>query len=144
MNLVSPTLRRIIFPLRVKIGLEVDKRGWLYPISQDAVALHFTAFALEGLVYRMADREDNTTSTAAMLHFEKGMRLLRERLLGTDDDLKVSDSTISVVLKLAFTAHFEGDHQSAKHHIEGLRKMMDLRGGPGVFRGTELILESLR
>lgn len=126
------------------MGLEVDKHGWLYPISQDAVALHFTAFALEGLVYRLAQGGHNTTSTTAMLHFEKGMRLLRERLLGTDDDLKVSDSTISVVLKLAFTAHLQGDHESAIHHIEGLRKMMDLRGGPRAFRGTELILESLR
>lgn len=137
-------MRSIIFPLRVKIGLEVDKQGWLYPISQDAVALHFTAFALEGLVYRLAQDGGNVTSTAAMLHFEKGMRLLRERLSGTHDSLKVSDSTISVVLKLAFIAHLEGDHQSAKHHVDGLRKMMDLRGGPGAFKGTELILESLR
>lgn len=96
--------------------------------------LHFTAFALEGLVYRLTQGGDNTASTTAMLHFEKGIRLLRERLLGTDDNLKVSRPTISVVLKLALAAHLEGDHQSSLHHVEGLRRMMDLRGGLRIFR----------
>lgn len=135
MDLVSPAATRVVFPLRVMIGLEKDQSEWLYPIARDAVALHITAFAMEGFVDSVLHRRDKITNPAAMLHFEKGLKLLRARLLGTDDDSKVSDSTISVVWELANTVHFDGDHQTAKHHMEGPRRTMDLRGGPDVFRG---------
>ena len=80
----------------------------------------------------------------AMLHFKKGLRLLRERLMGEDNEIKISDSTISVVLKLASAALFEGDYQTSKYHMEGLRRMVGLRGGLDVFKGTELLVEMLR
>jgi hypothetical protein len=79
-----------------------------------------------------------------MLHLRKGLRLLRERLLGEDDDKKVSDSTIGIVLKLAVAAHFIGDYQVFKQHMEGLRKMVDLRGGLDVFKGKQVLVEMLR
>lgn len=79
-------------------------------------------------------QEKNNANPAAMLHFHKGMRLLQERLLGEDDDTKISDSTTSVVVKLASAAHFNGNHEAARKHMEGLRKMVDLRGGLGIFR----------
>ncbi len=79
-----------------------------------------------------------------MLHFQKGVRPLRHRLLGDDDEIKVSDSTMGVVLKLAGVAHFDGDDNSARHHMKGLRKMVDLRGGLDVFKGRIFLTEMLR
>ena len=134
----------IMFPLMVVIGFPGDNNESLFPIPSDAAALHITAFAVEGFIDRILRRQENNTNPAAMLHFQKGLRLLRGRLLGEDETLKVSDSTISVVLKLANVTHFNGDYQASKQHMEGLRKMVDLRGGMDVFRGTQVLIDMLR
>jgi hypothetical protein len=144
MNAVSAIAMRIIFPLVMTIGFQADNKEWLYLIGIDAAALHITAFAVEGFIDRILRRQENSINPAAMLHFHTGLRLLRERLLGEDDEMKVSDSTISVVSKLAGVAHFNGDYQAAKQHMEGLRKMVDLRGGLDVFKGKHLLVEILR
>lgn len=99
---------------------------------------------MEEFIDRVLYRRDHTVNPVAMLHFKKGLRLLRERLMGEDNEIKISDSTISVVLKLASAALFEGDYQTSKHHMEGLRRMVGLRGGLDVFKGTELLVEMLR
>lgn len=101
------------------------------------------AFAVQGFIDRVLRRQGNL-NPVAILHFQKGLRLLRERLLGDDDQTKISDSTMSVVLKLASVAQFDGDYETSKQHMEGLRKMVDLRGGLDVFEGTPLLLEMLR
>jgi hypothetical protein len=135
---------KVIFPLMVAIGFQADNKESLYPIVLDAAALHITAFAVEGFIDRVLRRQENGINPAAMLHFQRGLRLLRERLLGEDDEIKISDSTIGVVLKLASAAHFDGDYQASKQHMEGLRKMVDLRGGLDVFKGNRLQMEMLR
>lgn len=99
---------------------------------------------MDGFVDRVLRRQENSRNLVAMLHFQKGLMILRERLLGDNDEAKVSDSTMGVVMKLASVAHFNGDYQASKHHMEGLRQMVDLRGGLGVFRGTQLLVEILR
>lgn len=144
MTQVSTVSMRVMFPLIMAIGFEADNKEWLYLIGLDAAALHISAFAVEGFIDRILRRQENSINLAAMLHFQKGLRLLRERLLGEDDETKVSDSTIGVVLKLASAAHFNGDYQASKQHMEGLRKMVDLRGGLDVFKGKHLLVEMLR
>lgn len=135
---------RVVFPLKAAIGFRADPKESFYPIGVDAAALHITAFAVEGFIARVLRRQENSINPAAMLHFQKGLRLLRQRLLGEDDETKFSDSTISVVLKLASTAHFDGDYHASTRHMEGLRKMVDLRGGLDVFKGNRLLAEMWR
>lgn len=135
---------RITFPLLMAIGLDADNKDFVYLLGLDAAALHITAFAMDGFVDRVLRRQENSRNLVAMLHFQKGLMILRERLLGDNDEAKVSDSTMGVVMKLASVAHFNGDYQASKHHMEGLRQMVDLRGGLGVFRGTQLLVEILR
>ena len=134
---------KVIFPLMVSIGFHSDVRGSLYPIVHDAATLHITAFAVDGFVSRVLRRE-SSYNAAATLHLLRGMKLLRERLLGSDDMLKISDSTMSAVLKLASTAHFDGDSGAAKLHIQGLRNIVFLRGGLDMFRDTKFLMEMLR
>ncbi|CAM1503332.1 Fc.00g081080.m01.CDS01 [Cosmosporella sp. VM-42] len=141
---VTPAVLRVIFPLKVAMGWQADNKEWLYPMARDAVSLHITAFAMESFFDRVLRRQENSVSPSAMLHLEKGLRILSERLLGEDDETKLSDSTISVVLKLAVAAHFNVDYQAAKQHMKGLRKMVDLRGGLHAFEGTELLVEMWR
>jgi hypothetical protein len=135
---------RIIFPLMVAIGFQADDKESFYPIALDAAALHMTVFAVEGFIDRILRGQENSDNPAAMLHFQKALRLLRERLLSEDYKTKISDSTIWVVLKLASTAHFDGDYHNSKQHMEGLRKMVVLRGGLDTFKGNKILMEMLR
>ncbi|KAJ4020312.1 hypothetical protein NW761_012548 [Fusarium oxysporum] len=141
---VTPFARKVIFPLKVAIGLQEENNEGHYPIARDAVGLHITAFAVESFIDRVIRHRENIINLAALLHFQKGLTLLKERLLGEDEELKISDPTISVVLKLAEAAHFDGDYQTSKQHMQGLRKMVDLRGGIYVFRGKALEVGMLR
>ncbi|KAI0135839.1 hypothetical protein F4814DRAFT_38297 [Daldinia grandis] len=140
---VTTVSRKVTFPLRAAISFDGDNEGWNSPFGRDAVALHIMAFAVQGFIDRVLRRQDNL-NPAAILHLQKGLGLLRERLLADDDETKISNSTMSVVLKLASVAHFDGDYKASKQHMEGLRKMVDLRGGLDVFKGTSLLLEMLR
>ncbi|KAI2602160.1 hypothetical protein GGR54DRAFT_625575 [Hypoxylon sp. NC1633] len=140
---VSTVAGRIVFPLKAAIGFSADSTEWNSPFGLDIATLHITAFAVQGFIDKVLRRE-GSLNPAAIRHLQKGLTILRGRLLGDDDDIKISDSTIGVVLKLASTAHFDGDYQVSKQHIEGLRKMIDLRGGLGVLRGKRLLAEVLR
>jgi hypothetical protein len=135
---------KVMYPLMAATGFLAGNNDWLYPVELDAVSLHINAFAVEGFIDKVLRRQGNYMGTAAMLHFHKGVRLLQERLLGEDDEPKLSDSTRSVVLKLAGAAHFDGDYQAAKQHMEGLRKIVDLRGGMNAFKDSKLLIEMLR
>lgn len=143
-NPVSAIAMRVIFPLMAAIGFHADNIQSLYPLVQDAATLHITAWAVEGFIDRILRRHDNIVNPAAMLHFQKGLRILRERLLSNNDAARLSDSTISVVLKLANAAHFDGDYEASRQHMEGLRKIVDLRGGLDTFKGNKLLSEMLR
>jgi hypothetical protein len=134
----------IMFPLMAAIGFQADNRERLYPLTSDVIALHITAFSIDGFINRVLRHQEDAVNPVAMLHFQKALRLLRYRLLGDDDEIKVSDSTIGVVLKLASAAHFDGDDNAAGQHMEGLRKMVELRGGVNVFKGRIFLTEILR
>ena len=135
---------KIVFPLHVAIGLQADSKEWLNLIGTDPAALHLTAFAVEGFADCIL-RGQESISPTAMMHYEKGTRLLRQRLLSEDDDGdKICDATIACVLKLASATHFNGDYHQSRHHMAGLSRMVDLRGGLKVFQGTYLLVEMAR
>ncbi|OTA82011.1 hypothetical protein M434DRAFT_17168 [Hypoxylon sp. CO27-5] len=141
---VSSVAMKIIFPLITAIDYPRDNKGWIPLFGRDAAALHITAFAIQCFVDKVLRRQKNIINPPAIQHLQRGLKLLRERLLAEDDEIKISDSTIGLVLKLASTANFDGDHRTSKQHMEGLRKMVDLRGGLDVLRDKTLLVEMLR
>ena len=54
--------------------------------------------------------------------------------------------TVSVVLALAIHAHTTGECETARHHMAGLRRLVDMRGGLAAFRGFhgKILIEMLR
>ncbi|OIW23440.1 hypothetical protein CONLIGDRAFT_637397 [Coniochaeta ligniaria NRRL 30616] len=85
------------------------------------------------------------TSQRALPHFVKTLKLLRERLARDDDQARLSDTTAAAVMGIAGHALLTRDVKSAKHHIEGLCKIVGLRGGVATFRdSSKLLLEILR
>lgn len=133
---------KVIFPLLAAIGLRVDPSKRMYPI-QDIAALHITASAIEEFMHKVL-RGKQGSSPQAMLHYQKGLGILRSRFSSNDDEAKVTNSTISAVLKLATISHFNGDYPETSHHMQGVRKIVDLRGGLETFADTELRSEIMR
>lgn len=88
-------------------------------------------------------RHDKIGQTA-MRYLHKGPVLLRERLPDDDDILKISDPTVSVVAKLESATHMNGEHLTARKQMEGLRRMLDLRGGIQTFLKTDLLVGMVR
>lgn len=115
-----------------------------FPLGLDAVGLHVTVFAVDGFIDKILRQQTDYHSPLAILHFQKGLRMLRERLSGDDAESKTSDATIGAVQKLASAAHFDGDYEASKQHIEGIHQMIDLRGGLQAFKSSGLLLEVLR
>ena len=125
------------------IGNQVDNHRWIHLCTTDAAALHVTAFSVEGFIDVCLHQREQA-NPAAMVHFQKGLALLSERLAGSDEKLKTTDATIGVVLKLAASAHFAGDLQAERQHMIGVRKMVGSRGGLDAFRNNSLLFEILR
>lgn len=128
----------------VAIGFQAYPKESIDSIVSDAAGLHIMAFAVEEFINRVFRHNKNCVNPAAMLHLQKGLKILRERLLGEDEKIKISDSTIGVVVKLAGAAHFNGDYHISTQHMNGLRKMVDLRGGLDVVKDNKLRTEMLR
>ena len=77
-------------------------------------------------------------------HLVKTLQLLRERISQADKAM-LTDSTAAVVLVLTVHAYMAGELESARQHMNGLRKIVDLRGGVASFQeNSKLLLEILR
>jgi hypothetical protein len=135
---VSTSAMRIIFPLLTELGFHGAGNDWLYPVGRDVAALHINAFAIQSFIDRvLCGRE---VDVGATVHYQKGLKLLQQRLGGEDEEAKICDDTMGAILKLATAALFEGDGDVARGHMRGLRKMIDLRGGLGAFRDNPKLL----
>lgn len=93
-------------------------------ISQHPGLLHSTLFATQAF-------HDLTVSHAygptARRHLAKALRHLQIRL--DDQQQAVELSTTAIVASLAMAAVLTGDHETAAKHMDGLKKIVDLRGG---------------
>ncbi|RYP02083.1 hypothetical protein DL764_005964 [Monosporascus ibericus] len=119
----SSIAKQTLFPLESCIAFERREELWIEPLAFDPAYLH-------ALIFSTHDYFDTV--------------LLRERLLHEDDQARLSTTTISVVLTLAAHAHFIGESESAKHHLQGLHKIVNLRGGVTAFKdNAKLLIEML-
>lgn len=136
----------LMFPLLIELGFQPEGKAWHYPIGQDAAAFHINAFAIQSFIDRVLRRQsEDMVNPVATLHYQKGLKLIRERLVGDDEEAKISDATIGVVLKLASAAQFGGHAEIAQQHMYGLWQMMNLRGGVRVYQDNpKLLVETWR
>ena len=144
-NPVSSVAKRATVPLEVCIFFDKEDRTLFEPLKFDAAYLHAAALGTHTYIGLMLSRGDQNRVQCTSPHFSRALRLLRERLLSSDEQTKVSDPTILVVIALALHARMIGDYESARHHMHGLHKMVDLRGGIAVVRhNTKLAMEIFR
>ncbi|KAN0110647.1 hypothetical protein V8E51_007034 [Hyaloscypha variabilis] len=110
---------------------------WNDQLALDAPLLQSVIFMVQ-TYFDLAGGRNNTSSSQIHL---KTLQLLRQKLSFGDEKAKLADPTVFVVVNLAIHAHISGEHKSAKHHLEGIRRIVELRGGLGEFTQTKLLIE---
>jgi hypothetical protein len=117
-----------------------DHGQWVEYLAYDQSYVHSVLFATQAFFdYVQTGRFGDKT----LRHLNKTLSTLRQRLL--HDELATSDSTISIVLTLAMMADILDDAEATKNHIQGLHKLVTLRGGIlGLSDNNELQSKVLR
>ncbi|KAJ6257178.1 hypothetical protein Dda_8064 [Drechslerella dactyloides] len=146
----SQTSKEILFPLATCFAFDRENKTWWVALTVDPAYLNATAFVTSAYssVIHSGGKTSATgrqLSAAGTMHFVKTLRMVRERLASDNQELLLSDGTIFVILMLAMYAMLSGDGATAFHHVEGLRRIVKLRGGIRSFRSNEkLLIELLR
>lgn len=88
--------------------------------------MHSVIFSVESFLDKRLRRQSSATS----FHFMTTLQMLQQRLHdNTQLQSSTSDSTIMTVISLGLAAEFIGDGPTAEAHMQGLAKMVQLRGG---------------
>ncbi|KAI0385753.1 hypothetical protein F5Y04DRAFT_244576 [Hypomontagnella monticulosa] len=146
----SAMAKGALFPLESCIAFGPKETKWMEALTLDAAYLHAMAFSAHAYFEMLPGRNtplppQHPASTRS--HVLKTLRLLRERIEtpGHDAVLATTFSTAAIVLCLAFHAHVMGEHDTAMHHMLGLRKIVDLKGGlSSLADNVKLVVEILR
>lgn len=132
------------WPLAPCIAFSKVKGAWLEPIAHDAAYLHMLVSFVH-LISSIQGRSSGTTTHQEVVHHQKALGLLRQRLIGPDEVAKTTDHTIIVVMGMATYAVVQGDHTTASHHMQGLRQLVHIRGGLSTFwKHPKLLIELIR
>ncbi|OAP63908.1 hypothetical protein AYL99_03135 [Fonsecaea erecta] len=141
----SSLARQATVPLEQCIAFNNKERVLVGPMASDAAFLHATALGTHAYVELMRGRGDQNALQTMSPHFPKALQLLRERLDSTDEELKIANPTMMVVIALALYARMIGDYDMAKNHMEGLREIINCRGGIiTIIPKTRLAMEIFR
>lgn len=103
-----------------------EEAWWKEPLEGDMVALHFIVFLAKGFQSHGRGRYDDQD---ALHHYVKTLALLQRRVANPQDKRHTSDKTLDVVVGLAAMSSFKDETTMATKHLEGLYKMVALRGG---------------
>ncbi|KAE9372500.1 hypothetical protein N431DRAFT_466744 [Stipitochalara longipes BDJ] len=104
------------------------------PLLQTVIFMAQTYFDLVG---------GGNNSSLSQIHL-KTLQLLRQKLSLGDKKSQLAEPTVFVIVNLAVHAHISGEHKSAQHHLEGIRRIVELRGGLNEFRQIKLLIELSR
>ncbi|KAI1771129.1 hypothetical protein F4818DRAFT_213531 [Hypoxylon cercidicola] len=141
----SSIAKQILFPLEPCVLFERKAETWIEPLKFDPVFLHTMIFTSQSYFDVIVAGRTSAITKVALHHFLKALQLLRERIARDDDHVTLSDTTLAAVM--AFTGHalLTGDYRLAMNHVQGLHKIVGLRGGVVTFQSNpKLLIEILR
>ncbi|KAK3989064.1 hypothetical protein QBC44DRAFT_267806 [Cladorrhinum sp. PSN332] len=137
----STIAKALLFPLEQCIVFENKAEQWVGPLGVDPAFLHAMIFSAQTFLDSQASPSGlfiGSPSKKALPHLIKAIELLRERFADdADEEERKSLTTVSTITSLAVLAHAAGDASSARNHLEGLYKIVELRGGLESFEGSE-------
>lgn len=102
-------------------------------------------FASQYYFDAMVPRNFSPVNHRSLAHYLETVKLLRERLVHDNDEAKISFTTAAAVMVLAGHVLWTGNSVSAQYHMEGLSRIVSLRGGVATFKeNPKLLIEILR
>lgn len=129
-----------MYPIEICLSVYLRSTIWFDYLHYDAIYLHSLLWTTQAYFDWICHHE---TSEAVMVHMSKTLTLLKRRL--SDSRLAVADTTIFVVVLLVTTSALFNDKPAAMRHMDGLYRMVTLRGGLGVLReNTQMRIEVCR
>ncbi|KAF2165715.1 hypothetical protein M409DRAFT_24005 [Zasmidium cellare ATCC 36951] len=139
--------KQTFFPLEPCIAF--DKK---LKFQQSFVPLTFDALYLNAMVFSTQSWYCATTSRTIdkriSYHLVKSIGLLRDRLTdaaGEGGKERISDPTINAIVMLAGQALLMGEEKTARKHVVGMKRLVEMRGGLSTLeKNTKLLLEVLR
>ena len=108
------------------MNVHVVDRGWFPYMINDICCLHSMMFCVSAFV---TSAPPGRLNQQAYFHYGQTLQLLQARLNDFDHTAAISDSTIMVVITLAQVAELTEDYAAVANHINGLKKIVSLRGG---------------
>lgn len=117
-----------MYPLDLCCEFNASETNWFGWMTNDAAYLHALLFTVSSFHDIAAGR---TAQPHTNYHVFKAIRLLNERL--ADSEMALADSTVAVVMSMAMLCEIAGDVQAARAHTDGLKRIVELRGGIGSF-----------
>jgi len=121
-----------VYPYEVCLQVHPAERGWFPYMINDICCIHSMMFAVRAFVDRAS--HGGQISGQAAFHYAQTLQLLQARLNAFEQgqrDIVFRDSTIMVIIILAAAAELTGDFAAVENHIDGLLKIVSLRGGVG-------------
>jgi hypothetical protein len=104
--------------------IESASFGWLF---YDTAFLHSVLCASYAMNDFMAPRWDGNPGCKTVFHLRETLSLLRVKM--QDEHAHQDDSVLQVIINLTLLAAVFGDWMAAAAHLEGLHKIVHLRGG---------------
>jgi hypothetical protein len=141
---VSFIAKELLFPLEPCVFFERKAETWIVPLTLDPAFLHTMIFVSQYYFDALATGRTSAFTKKTLHHFLRSLKLLRERI-SSENQTSLSDTTTAAVMALTGHALVTGDLKSAANHIEGLHKIVSLRGGVATFQSqAKLLIEILR
>jgi hypothetical protein len=141
---VTCNSKKTFFPLEKCFDFNVKDRSLFELLTVDPAYLHAVILGAQTYIDLASGilKQDGATQRSS-IHLLKTIQLLRRRLSDETELKRISNPTFTMVITLANIAHLTGDHVTAVHHLEGLWKMVNLRGGVSTFRESPKLLTEL-
>lgn len=118
-------------PLPVETPVFANKYdvALIAPLSHDAAYMHAMALLVNSQIDLLSGRDNAVKHQFEAQHLSKSIKLLNHRLSYGDETEVISDATLAVVMALGLYARTSKDHRSSRSHLEGLAKLIQMRGG---------------
>ncbi|RYP84522.1 hypothetical protein DL769_001181 [Monosporascus sp. CRB-8-3] len=124
-----------LYPTQLGISLDKAKSTWMPMMFADEATVPCSIALMQACNELFLG--EGESSPKALYHLSQTFAQVRKRLQSPD---ALSDSTISTVLSLITLEQIRKDQPGAKIHIEGLRRMVELRGGLDKLEGNPPLL----
>ena len=121
---VFTIIKQSMYPVEVCVDFELAESQWLRYLALDRAYVYSCLFTSRGIYDYVRDAK---FGPVALAYRDRSLQLLRLNL--TKDKAAVTDSTLAVVMSLALFSEQRGDLEEAETHMQGLYRLVNLRGG---------------